>query len=101
MSFWNLSFGVYHLGIYLAAALVWLFLCLFFGFNARRLFPRFGSLGLWTPPLLAVLISAGLLWLDALARFNRSGMALVLVIVGFALPLLGLWKIYLRLRTTR
>lgn len=31
----KLSYDVYHLGVYLAAALMWLFLCLLLAFNSR------------------------------------------------------------------
>lgn len=97
----KLSYDVYHLGVYLAAALMWLFLCLLLAFNARLIFRQPRMLGHWGAPVLAVLVSLGLLLLDVLIFVDRSGMLLALLFAGFGAPALAIWGVRQRLRATR
>ncbi|WP_095157022.1 hypothetical protein [Pseudomonas sp. Irchel 3E13] len=97
MSVLKLSYDVYHLGVYLAAALMWLLLA----FNSRLIFRRPRTLGQWGVPALAVLVSLGLLLLDVLIFLDRSGMLLALLFAGFGAPALAIWCVRQRLRTAR
>ncbi|WP_175651567.1 hypothetical protein [Pseudomonas sp. Marseille-P9899] len=97
----KLSYDVYHLGVYLAAALMWLFLCLLLAFNSRLIFRQPRTVGQWGAPVLAVLVSFGLLLLDVLIFLDRSGMLLALLFAGFGAPALAIWCVRQRLRAAR
>lgn len=97
MPVWKLSFDIYHLAFYLAAILFWLCLCLLFAFNSRLLFhARHGYLH-WLVPGLAVFVSGSLLLLDVIFFFDRAGMLVALLLLGFGVPAAAIWSVRLRL----
>lgn len=93
-----LGFDVYHLGLYLLIASLWLALCLVLAFNAHRLFPRWGVWSGALAPLLAISISAGLLVLDVIVFLDRSFTLGLLLLIGLLLPIGALGCLYFRLR---
>ncbi|PWB33128.1 hypothetical protein DCO48_10715 [Pseudomonas sp. SDI] len=82
----TLVYGVYHLAIYLLAALTWLGLCLAFLFNAHLLAPRLAQLGRYLAPTCALLICLGLLALDIWALYGHETVEYALLSFGIALP---------------
>lgn len=95
-----LAYGVYHLSIYMFAALAWLCLCLLLTFNAHVLFPQWERLGRWTIPVLALAICLGLLVIDVLKILDRSIVMTGLIVIGLLLPMLAFGVAYRRLRAT-
>lgn len=95
-----LGFDVYHLGLYLLIASFWLALCLVLAFNAHLLFPRWGAWSSAFAPLMAIVISAGLLVLDVIVFFDRTFTLGLLVLIGLFLPLVALGCLYFRLRAS-
>lgn len=97
MPVWKLSFDVYHLAVYLAATLMWFFLCLLLAFNARRLFHGQHAQLHWLVSGLAVFGSGCLLLLDVIFFFDRAGMLMALLLLGLGVPALAIWRVRLRL----
>ncbi|WP_409278232.1 hypothetical protein [Pseudomonas defluvii] len=95
-----LAYGVYHLSIYMFAALAWLCLCLLLTFNAHLLFPQWERFSRWTVPLLALAVCLGLLVIDVLKLLDKSLVITGLIVVGLVLPTLAFGVAYRRLRTT-
>lgn len=95
-----LGFDVYHLGLYLLTASLWVTLSLALAFKGRLLFPRWGAWSGALAPLAAIAISAVLLVLDVILFLDRSFTLALLLLIGMILPMAMLVGLYARLRAS-
>lgn len=98
MPVWELHYDIYHLGVYLVVAVMWLLFCLFVAFNAHLVFPRRLIWARWAAPVMASVTGFGLLLLDVLVFYGGGTMLLVLLLSGLGVPALAMWGLRRHLR---
>ncbi|MDD2049720.1 hypothetical protein [Pseudomonas putida] len=86
MPFKTLTYDVFHLGLYLAAALAWTALCVLVLLNARRRMPYTSGAGsLWTGAVGAI-ICLGFLLADVLRLVSESVVLFGVLVFGVITP---------------
>lgn len=101
MPFKALTYDVYHLGLYMAAALAWTTLCVLVLLNARRRMPGVSNGScVWTGAVGAV-ICLGFLLADVLRLIDEEVVLFGLILVGVVVPSVTAGFLYLRLNLRR
>ncbi|MBH3427683.1 hypothetical protein [Pseudomonas alkylphenolica] len=94
MPFKALTYDVFHLGLYMVAALAWTTLCVLVLLNARRHMPGVSNASCLGAGVLGAVVCLGLLLADVLRLVEGHVVLFGLIVVGVIVPSLTACVLY-------